>query len=87
MLRERNSLGLGRTIFHAGLLMLGIGLLVGVRAQTSTVGDISGTERDPAGAVIPRAEVVIQEETTGFSRTVITNNEGFYSAPSLPSPR
>jgi hypothetical protein len=84
MVRERNSLRLGGTIFHAGLLRLGLGLLVGVRAQTTTAGNVSGTVRDSAGAVIPRAEVVIQEETTGFSRTVITSDEGFYSAPGLP---
>ena len=84
MVRKRNSLGLARTILAAVLLMLGLGLLVGVRAQTSTVGNISGTVRDPAGAVIPRAEVVIRQERTGFSRTVITNGGGFYSAPSLP---
>jgi hypothetical protein len=84
MVRERNSLSLARTNFATVLLVLGIGLIIGVRAQTSTVGNISGTVRDPAGAVIPRAKVVIQEETTGFSRTVITSDEGFYSAPSLP---
>ena len=84
MVRGRNPLRLGRIIFLAGLLVLDIGLLVGVRAQTSTVGNISGIVRDPAGAVIPRAKVVIQEETTGFSRTVTTSDEGFYSAPSLP---
>ena len=84
MVLERNSLGLGRTILATVLLMLGIGLLVGVRAQSSTVGNISGTVRDAAGAVIPRAEVVIQEERTGFSRAVTTTDEGFYSAPSLP---
>src|SRR6266404_4136743 len=84
MVRERNSLCFGRTTFTTVLLMLGIGLLVGVHAQTSTVGNISGTVRDPTRAVIPRAEVVIQEERTGFSRTVIANDVGFYSAPSLP---
>src|SRR5882757_7910861 len=84
MVRERNSLCFGRPTFTTALLMLGIGLLVGVHAQTSTVGNISGTVRDQKGAVIPRAEVVIQEERTGFSRAVITGDEGFYSAPSLP---
>jgi hypothetical protein len=46
MVRERNSLGLARTIFAKVLLVLGIGLLVGVRAQTSTVGNISGIVRE-----------------------------------------
>src|SRR5438034_1872947 len=84
MERERNQLVLGRIIFPALLLVWAIGLFIGVDAQTSTVGSISGTLRDPTGAVVPRAQVVIQEERTGFSRTVVTNDEGFYSAPSLP---
>src|SRR5215470_3882343 len=59
-------------------------MFIGAHAQTSTVGSISGTVRDPQGAVIPRAAVLIQEERTGFARTVVANDDGFYSAPSLP---
>ncbi|HEY0005182.1 MAG TPA: carboxypeptidase-like regulatory domain-containing protein, partial [Pyrinomonadaceae bacterium] len=69
---------------QALLLLLGLGLLVSIQAQTSTVGSISGTVRDPQGAVIPKAEVTITEETTGASRTVFADDDGFYSAPSLP---
>ena len=36
------------------------------------------------GAVVPKAEVVITEERTGASRTVTADDEGFYSAQSLP---
>jgi len=79
MKREQNRLALGRIIFPATLLMWAIGLFIGVDAQTSTVGSISGTVRDPTGAVVPRAPVVIQEERTGFSRTVVSNDEGFYA--------
>jgi hypothetical protein len=83
--RERNPLDLGRIIFPAMLLLLWtIGLSIGVAAQTSTVGSISGTVRDPKGAVVPQAQVVIQEERTGFVRRVVSNDAGFYSAPSLP---
>ncbi|MDQ3803957.1 MAG: carboxypeptidase regulatory-like domain-containing protein [Acidobacteriota bacterium] len=70
--------------FAVVLLLLGFGLSGGVRAQTSTVGTISGTVRDPQGAAVPRAEVVIEEETTGQTRTVRTDEDGEYSAPSLP---
>ena len=84
MERERSRLVLARIVFPVLLLLWTIGLFIGVDAQTSTVGSISGTVRDPAGAVVPQAQVIIQEERTGFSRTVVTNNEGFYSAPSLP---
>src|SRR5438067_7768776 len=53
-------------------------------AQTTTVGTISGTVRDEKGAVVPRAEVSIQSQGTGISRTVNTDDNGFYLAPSLP---
>jgi hypothetical protein len=66
------------------LLLLSMGLFIGVRAQTSTVGNISGTVRDPQGASLPQAEVIIEGENTGFSRTVRADDNGFYSAPRLP---
>src|SRR5258707_12112724 len=65
------------------LFLLSIGLLAAVNAQTSTVGNISGNVRDPQGAAVPKAEVTITEERTGASRTVMSDDNGFYSAPSL----
>ena len=65
------------------LFLLSIGLLTAVQAQTSTVGNISGNVRDPQGAGVPKAEVTINEERTGASRTVVSDDNGFYSAPSL----
>jgi hypothetical protein len=84
MARKQDRLAWGRVFFAAMLLVLGIGLHGEVDSQTNTVGNISGTVRDPTGAVVPGAQVVIQEQRTGFSRTVVANDEGFYSAPSLP---
>ena len=69
---------------RAILLMLGLGLLVGAHAQTSTVGSISGTLRDPKGAAVPSAEVTVTETATGQTRTVKTDEDGFFNAPSLP---
>jgi len=54
-------------------------------AQTTTVGTISGTVRDEKGAIVPKAEVSIQREGTGTSRTVTADDNGFYLAPSLPA--
>ena len=84
MLSKRNPLPLGRFAFQAMLLLLAAGLLMGVRAQSTTAGNISGTVRDQSGAVVPNAEVVIKEENTGFTRTVNTGSDGVYSAQSLP---
>src|SRR5258708_12710870 len=62
-------------------------LFFNVHAQTTTVGTISGTVRDEKGAVVPKAEVSIQSEGTGISRTVNSDDNGFYLANSLPAGR
>jgi hypothetical protein len=69
---------------QALLLLLALGLFAGIHAQVSTVGSISGTVHDPQGAAVPNAEVTVTEESTGATRTVTTNDQGFYSIPSLP---
>lgn len=72
---------------QALVLLLGIGLLTGVHAQSSTAGNITGTVRDSQGAAIPKAEITIEDENTGTVRTVTSNDDGFYSAPSVPAGR
>ena len=69
---------------RAVLLVLGLGLFIGAHAQTSTVGSVSGTLRDPQGAAVPNAEVTLVESATGQTRTVRTDEDGFFNAPSLP---
>jgi Carboxypeptidase regulatory-like domain len=74
-----------RFVAQAVLVLLAIGLVVGVRAQSSTTGSITGTVRDPQGAAVPNAEITITDENTGASRKVTTNDDGFFNAPSLPA--
>lgn len=69
------------------VLVLAGALVFGAYAQTTTVGTISGTVRDEKGAVVPKAEVSIQGEGTGLSRTVNSDDNGFYLANSLPAGR
>jgi len=55
-------------------------------AQTS-LGTISGTVRDPSGAVIAGATVKLTNEATQVSRVVVTNGEGAYRADAVqPGP-
>jgi Carboxypeptidase regulatory-like domain/TonB-dependent Receptor Plug Domain len=84
MRSKRNPLALKGAVFGVLMLLLSIGLVADVQAQSSTVGNISGTVRDPQGAAVPKAEVVILEERTQTSRTVTADDTGFYSVPSLP---
>src|SRR6266853_2840487 len=50
----------------------------------AVTGRISGTVKDPTGAVIPSAEVTALETQTGIRNTTKTDAAGFYSFPSLP---
>jgi hypothetical protein len=87
MLSQHNLLNLwrlGRGVFQAAAVLLSIGLLTAGYAQTATVGNISGTVKDPNGAVIPKAQVTIQQQETGLTRIVISEDSGFFSAPTLP---
>ena len=45
---------------------------------------ISGSVSDPSGAVLPGVEVTVTQTDTGVTRTVISNETGAYSVPSLP---
>jgi hypothetical protein len=51
--------------------------------QTS-FGRISGSVTDPTGAAVAGAQVVITNTETKQSRTVVTDNAGFYVATNLP---
>jgi hypothetical protein len=44
---------------------------------------LSGTVKDPSGAVLPGAQVVIRNLGTGAERTLVSDGEGQYVAPSL----
>lgn len=46
-------------------------------AQTSR-GTVSGTVKDPNGAVVPGATIALVNEATTVERTVTTNDQGFY---------
>lgn len=51
------------------------------------VAGISGVVRDPSEAAVPNAKVVISTESKGIVRSVQTNNEGVFTAPTLdPGP-
>ena len=60
---------------------------VGAFSQAAGVAGISGVVRDPSGALVPGAKVVISSETQGVIRTLNTNEAGLFTAPALaPGP-
>jgi outer membrane receptor protein involved in Fe transport len=60
----------------ATLILLTSCIIVSL-AQTSR-GTVSGTVKDPNGAVIPGANVTLVSETTKVERSTTTNDEGLY---------
>jgi hypothetical protein len=51
-------------------------------AQTDT-GAISGVNTDRTGAVVPGAQARVVQVETNTQNALVTNESGFYSAPSL----
>lgn len=51
--------------------------------QSAGVAGISGIVRDPSGALIPNAKVVISSAAQGTLRNLTTNSEGIFTAPVL----
>jgi Carboxypeptidase regulatory-like domain/TonB dependent receptor-like, beta-barrel len=65
------------------IIVLACLLIVPSVLAQSTSGSIQGTIKDSAGAVVSGAEVLVSQPRTGFSRTVVSNEEGDYIIPSL----
>ncbi|MCU1273095.1 MAG: hypothetical protein JWO48_526, partial [Bryobacterales bacterium] len=57
---------------------------VALLAQTGTTGAITGIVTDPAGSVIPQAEVKVTNVETGESRTTTSTGGGSYLVSLLP---
>ncbi|HTU49099.1 MAG TPA: carboxypeptidase-like regulatory domain-containing protein, partial [Acidobacteriaceae bacterium] len=71
-----------RIIQSVTLLMTLVFASVAV-AQTVT-GTITGQVTDPSGAVVPGAQVVAHNVSTGVDSPTTTNKDGFYRIQSLP---
>jgi len=83
--RASNALHLSRTLFTlaiAGLLMAGM-----ATAQSRNSGEIRGTVLDPTGAVVPGAQIMIQNTSTGVVTKLTSDKSGIFDAESLiPGP-
>ncbi len=67
------------------LALVAIALVVTVAAWSQTAtSSLRGTITDQSGAVVPKAEVVISNPETGFTRTTTTDAEGNYQFVQVP---
>src|ERR1700738_3716783 len=53
------------------------------QASIGAVAQITGAVSDPTGAVVPGAEVRVNQTETGFTRTVVSGVDGTYILPNL----
>ena len=65
-----------------GITLAAILWTLPANAQVAT-GTISGTVMDNTGAVLPGVTVVIENQDTAITRSLVTNEAGGYSAPAL----
>src|SRR4051794_14810055 len=72
---------LGRMLFAAAAFLPVLSVPALAQVTTAT---ILGTVRDLSGAAIPGASVTITQENTGYSRAVVSAEDGTYLAPLLP---
>jgi Carboxypeptidase regulatory-like domain len=53
--------------------------------QTQAInGSMRGRLTDPAGAAVPGATVTVTNDATGYTRDVVTSDEGYFVIPNLP---
>src|SRR5258706_3750888 len=69
-------LGPTRLLYSALLLM--VSLSIGLSAQTTTSGGLSGVVTDPSHAVVPDADVEIRDTAQGTVQSKKTDREGVY---------
>ncbi|MGB7848019.1 MAG: carboxypeptidase regulatory-like domain-containing protein, partial [Candidatus Acidiferrum sp.] len=58
-------------------------LLLAPGAAAQTTATLSGTVTDATGAVLAGAQITITEQRSGVERKVVTNHDGYFSAPTL----
>ncbi|HSU57857.1 MAG TPA: TonB-dependent receptor [Bryobacteraceae bacterium] len=71
-----------RSSLFAALALFGAVALFG---QTITTGDITGSVKDPTGAVIPTATITLKNTDNGETRTATPNSSGEYRFSTLPA--
>jgi hypothetical protein len=66
--------------------LLNLGLIFSFPAfAQSDNGSITGSVKDPSGAVVANASITVRNQTTGAERSVDSNNDGLYSVTNIPS--
>lgn len=68
---------------HAVLSICAL-ILLTTTARADVSGKLAGTIKDPSGAVLPKASVLIANQTTGVTQRTVTDSQGAFAFPVLP---
>jgi Carboxypeptidase regulatory-like domain len=68
----------------AFLTLFGLAFAAKSSAAQQATAQITGKIRDPSGAVVPGAQVVLRNSDTGVSRKTTTNSDGYYLFTLVP---
>lgn len=77
--------GAMRVVSFLLALVLGLWPVMGVSRAQSFTATVRGTIRDESGAVVPGANVTIQNMNKGWARTTTTDSQGDYVITQLPA--
>jgi len=66
-----------------GIIICAFVLWAPTWAQTVSVSQISGTVKDPSGAILPGVEIKVVQTDTGVNRATVTDETGSYTLPNL----
>ena len=64
-------------------ILLGI-LFSSVAAAQIVSGTLVGNATDATGSVVPKATVTATNESTGATRSTVTDDSGYFALPQLP---
>jgi hypothetical protein len=78
------SLGKGKRVCWALIVLLFSALAVSDLQAQVTTAVLSGTAMDTTGAVVAGAKIQAKNDNTGISYSAVTNGQGRYSIPELP---
>ncbi len=69
-------------LFFVAIAILGI-LVPKAFAQQSATASISGTVKDPDGALVSGSQIIVTQKATGIRREATSNGDGFFVITNL----
>ncbi|MEP6742428.1 MAG: TonB-dependent receptor [bacterium] len=66
------------------LLLILLPILVQASFAQARIGTVQGTVKDPTGALVPNAKVIITQPVTGYNQTTQTDQQGSFKLVNIP---